>query len=138
MKPASAWDDETFDTTADDDWTITETTYDGATIGTGTNLCKETWVLSNTSAACVKTVGGASRLFVTDDADGEDIELELDVVYAITTEFGWESDGTANNQFSAVNVDFANFRASETTGAVKLFPSAMLAMSALTFLASFF
>jgi hypothetical protein len=77
------------------------------------------------------------RLFETTDTSGEDIELDY-VVYAITTEFGLASDTDANSQFAAVNVDFANFYASETTGAIGLFPSAMLVMSAVTFLASFF
>ena len=97
LKPTSAFDDEAYDSTAQDDWTLTETTGDdGTTRRLGANLCTEQWVLSNTAAACVKTVGGAKRKFTTDDTSGEDIELDY-VVYAITTEFGLASDTDANS-----------------------------------------
>ena len=97
LKPTSAFDDEAYDSTGQDNWELTENTGDdGSTRKKGDNLCTEQWVLSNTAAACVKTVGGAKRKFTTDDTSGEDIELDY-VVYAITTEFGLENDTDANS-----------------------------------------
>ena len=42
LKPTSAFDDEAYDSTADDDWTLTEATGDdGSTRKLGDNLCTE-------------------------------------------------------------------------------------------------
>ena len=134
LKPTSE-----FDITEDasqDDWTTTEAMWDGTTPeSSGVNLCKETWLLSDTAAACVKTVGGASRDWTSTDAD--DIDFDY-VVYQIATQFGKSDDATADSQFSQISVDFATFQESETANATALFPAALLLMSAITFVAHFF
>ena len=97
IKPSSEFDDATQDPSAQNDWTLTEAQWDGSTPeSSAANLCKETWLLSNTAAACVKTVGGAERPWTSTDAD--DIDFDY-VTYQIATMFG-DSRDTDNNQFS--------------------------------------
>ena len=145
VSPASASAYDVFDSN-DNQWTLTETPWDStngsATVdqanggGASTNLCTEQWKISNTSAVCVKTKGGASRPWTA--VDDEDIDFDY-VVYSITTMIGDALvAGDADKQFTAISVDFATFQESETASATTLFPTAMLFLSAVTFFASYF
>ena len=93
VNPASASAYDVIDT-GDNQWTLTETpwdsdpgsgTVDQGASGASTNLCTEQWKISNTSAVCVKTKGGASRPWTA--ANDEDIDFDY-VVYSITTMIG--------------------------------------------------
>lgn len=130
MKPTSATD-ETLDTTTDN-WSLlgTEAKHsdDGAgTIGTGTNLCKEQWIFSNSAFACVKVTGTVTRdmkvsVVTASNPTADTLEdFDFDFVdHSVSTQFGKDTmtmTSATMVQFAAVTVPFATFLTSETAGA---------------------
>ena len=77
MFPGSDFDTAVTDTT--NDWATVETMYDGTTpTAPGTadeDLCVERWTLSDTSVACVRMQGGATRNWDSGDT-AEDIAFD--------------------------------------------------------------
>lgn len=142
LKPTSATD-ETVDTTTDN-WTYssTEAVHDdagGAPSTTGTNLCKETWVYSNTAVACMQVTGTFSRDMIVSavtasnpTADtAEDFDFDF-VDHSISAQFGKDALSMTSAtmvQFAAITVPFSTFKDSETASALNLggamFASAM-------------
>ena len=142
LKPTSATD-ETVDTTTNN-WTLlsTEAIHDDAGSApstTGTNLCKETWVYSNTAVACMKVTGTFSRdmiVSVTSTSNAvadtaEDFDFDF-VDHSISAQFGKDALSMTSAtmvQFAAITVPFSTFKDSETASALNLggamFASAM-------------
>ena len=133
LKPTSATD-ETVDTTTDN-WRLlsTEAVHDDAGSApstTGTNLCKETWVYSNTAVACMKVTGTFERNMNVSVVEGnnsvadtsEDFDFDF-VDHSISAQFGKDALSMTSAtmvQFAAITVPFSTFRETETTGAINL------------------
>ena len=95
----------------------------------GTNLCAETWVYSNTAVACMKVTGTIDRnmkvsvasttpantIDDTDDFDFDFVDTQVSVMIGKVSEVL-----DTNNQFAAITVPFATFRESETASALNL------------------
>lgn len=116
-----------FDVSADtvDNWTYLATDMkwdDSTTTGVlgvgGTNLCAETWLLSNTAIACVKMTGTASRDWTVSATSASNAvadttqDWDFDYVdHQISTQFGKEGTAFTGTkiQFAAKTVSFAQF-----------------------------
>ena len=128
LKPTSATD-ETPDTTTNN-WTVdpSEAKHDDTANGnpgtgtvstTGTNLCKETWVYSNTAVACMKVTGTFSRDMNVSVVTGsnavadtaEDFDFDF-VDHSISAQFGKDALSMTSAtmvQFAAITVPFSTF-----------------------------
>merc|ERR1719464_1041170 len=122
LKPTSATD-ETVDTTTDN-WTVlaSEARHDDAGTApssTGTNLCKETWVYSNSAVACMKVTGTFSRDMNVSVVTGsnavadtaEDFDFDF-VDHQISAQFGKDPLSMTSAtmvQFAAITVPFSTF-----------------------------
>ena len=148
LKPSSATD-ETVDTVTDN-WTTLATEakhLDGSdpVDGTKSNLCKEQWTFSNTSVACVKVTGTASRDMtvsaVTSSNPTADTTEDFDIDFVdhqISTQFGKDAKTMSSDtliQFAAIKVSFSTFLESETAGGMTLLPC--LFTTALTLFTAF-
>ena len=120
----------TADTT--DNWRLlsTEAIHDDAgtaVSSTGTNLCVEQWVYSNTAVACMKVKGTFERnmatsvvaglntvLDITNDFDFDFVDHQISATIGKDPETGIT---TTLLNFAAVTVPFSTFITSETAGA---------------------
>ena len=134
MQPTDAVTVGTADTT--NNWRIlsTEAVHDDAGTAastTGTNLCVEQWVYSNTAVACMKVKGTFERNMVTSVATTSPAntidttnDFDFDFVdHQISATIGKDPETgitTTLLNFAAVTVPFATFIEPETTGATSI------------------
>lgn len=133
MQPSDATTLGTADTT--DNWRLlsTEAIHDDANTqvsSTGTDLCVEQWVYSNTAVACMKVKGTFERNMATSTVAGNNSvadttnDFDFDFVdHQISATIGKDPETgitTTLLNFAAVTVPFSTFIEPETTGATSI------------------